>query len=350
MTVIIVLINNNEYFEIVENIKSQIHAAQYKAVLGANREQIILYWNIGKVIIENIKWGNKFIDNLARDIKLEFPKAKGYSVRNLKYMRKFAVLVDDFEIVQTLSAQFSWSHNTTLMDKTKDLAEYLWYSDKIIQEGLSISKLEYRIETKTYQRQATLEKASNYRERLPVPQNELVQETLKSPFVFDFIENREDIIEREIENELVANIAKTIMELGTGFTFAGNQYHIEVSDKDYYIDLLFYNTKLRCYVVIELKNTAFKPEYAGKLNFYLSAVDDMLKHETDNPSIGIMLCKTRDKLTAEYALKDINKPIGVSEYKLSDFVPAELADTLPSAEDIEKRIKAKYEIEGDETT
>jgi RecB family endonuclease NucS len=159
------------------------------------------------------------------------------------------------------------------------------------------------------------------------------------------VEKRKGIIEREIENELVANIAKTIMELGTGFAFVGNQYRIEVSEKDYYIDLLFYNTKLRCFVVIELKNTEFKPEYAGKLNFYLSAVDDILKHETDNPSIGIMLCKTKDKLTAEYALKDINKPIGVSEYKLSDFVPAELADTLPSAEDIEKRVKAELEID-----
>jgi len=167
----------------------------------------------------------------------------------------------------------------------------------------------------------------------------LEEETLKNSYIFDFVEKRRDIIEREIEREIVTNIAKTIMELGTGFAFVGNQYHIEVSGKDYYIDLLFYNTKLRCYVVIELKNTEFKPEYAGKLHFYLSAIDDMLKHEADNPSIGIMLCKTRDKLTAEYALKDINKPIGVSEYKLSDFLPADLIDTLPSAEDIEKHVK-----------
>jgi len=164
------------------------------------------------------------------------------------------------------------------------------------------------------------------------------------------VEKRKGIIEREIENELVANIAKTIMELGTGFAFVGNQYRIKVSEKDYYIDLLFYNTKLRCFVVIELKNTEFKPEYAGKLNFYLSAVDDILKHETDNPSIGIMLCKTKDKLTAEYALKNINKTIGVSKYKLSDFVPAELVDTLPSVEDIEKRVKAEMEIDFSDDT
>ena len=208
-----------------------------------------------------------------------------------------------------------------------------------------MSSLEYHSGTKAYQRQAIVEKATNYDRLLSMPFSGLAVDTLKSPYVFDFVEQREGIIEREIENELVANIAKTILELGTGFAFVGNQYHIEVDEKDYYIDLLFYNTKLRCYVVIELKNTAFMPEYAGKLNFYLSAVDDMLKHEQDNPSIGIMLCKERSKLTAEYALKDINKPIGVSEYKLSDFLPEELADTLPSAEDIEKRIKNKYEIE-----
>jgi predicted nuclease of restriction endonuclease-like (RecB) superfamily len=345
---ITMLMNGDEYFGILDDIKQQIRAAQYKAVLGLNREQIILYWNIGKIIINNSKYGSKFVDNLARDIKADFPKVKGYSVRNLKYMRKFADFVSDFEIVQRVSALFSWSHNTTLMDKTKSLAEYLWYADQIIQEGLSLSKLEYRIEMKTYERQATLDKATNYRKMLPSPQNDLAQETLKSPFVFDFIEKREEMIEREIEDEMVANITKTILELGTGFAYIGNQYHIEVSGKDYYLDLLFWNTKLRCYVVIELKNTAFKPEYAGKLNFYLSAVDDTLKHELDNPSIGILLCKTRDKLTAEYALKDINKPIGVSEYKLSDFLPDELSDTLPSAEDIEKRIKAKYEIEGDD--
>lgn len=180
---------------------------------------------------------------------------------------------------------------------------------------------------------------------LPSPQSELARDTLENPYVFDFIEIRDDIIEREIENELVANIAKTLIELGTGFAFLGNQYHTTVGNDDYYLDLLFYNTRLRCYVVVELKAGKFKPEYAGKLNFYLSAVDDMLRHEYDNPSIGILLCKERDKLTAEYALRDINKPIGVSEYRLSDFVPQELADTLPSAEDIEKRIKIKYEIE-----
>ncbi len=338
------LINSDGYFEILESVKEQIKSSQYKAVLGLNREQIILYWNIGRVILDNSKYGNKFVENLAHDIKSEFPKSKGYSVRNLKYMRKFADFVNDFEIVQTVSAQFSWSHNITLLDKTKTLSEYLWYADRIIQEGLSLSVLENKIELKNFERQAIAAKAANYERLLPLVQHKLALETLKSPYVFEFIQKHDEIIEREIENELVANIAKTLLELGTGFAFIGNQYHLSVANKDYYIDLLFYNTKLRCYVVIELKAGEFKPEYAGKLNFYLSAIDDMLKHETDNPSIGIMLCKERDKLTAEYALKDINKPIGVSEYKLSDFVPNEFADTLPTAEDIEKRIKDKYRI------
>ncbi|MDR0751842.1 MAG: PDDEXK nuclease domain-containing protein [Christensenellaceae bacterium] len=338
------LINNDEYFKVLDEIKQQIRSAQYKAVLGVNREQILLYHNIGKAIVANSTWDNKYIDNLARDIKLEFPNAKGFSVRNLKYMKKFAETVTDEQIVQTLSAQFSWLHNALLLDKTNTLSEYMWYADRIIQDGLSLSVLENRIGMKSYERQALPEKTTNYNRLLTAMQQEKAIETLKSPYVFDFIVRREEIIEREIENELVANIVKTLLELGNGFSFVGNQYHLIVSDNDYYIDLLFYHLKLRCYVVIELKNTKFKPEYVGKLNFYLSAVDDILKHETDNPTIGILLCREKDKLTAEYALKDIHKPIGVSEYKLSDFVPKEFADTLPSADDIEKRIKSKYDI------
>jgi predicted nuclease of restriction endonuclease-like (RecB) superfamily len=341
------LINDSDYFQILENVKAQIQNAQYRAALGANREQIVLFWNIGRVIVENSSYGNKFIENLARDIRHDFPEAKGYSVRNLQYMKKFAELMPDLEKVQTLSALLTWSHNKALFDKTGTLEEYLWYAAQTIENGWSLSSLEYYLDTKTYQRQALGEKTANYAALLPKPQSNLATETLKNPYVFDFVEQREGIIEREIERELIANIAKTIMELGTGFAFIGNQYHLEVSGKDYYLDLLFYNTKLRCYIVIELKNTEFKPEHAGKLNFYLSAVDDVLRHEHDNPSIGILLCKERDRLTAEYALRDINKPIGVSEYRLSDFVPQELADTLPSAEDIEKRIMGKYEIEQD---
>ena len=336
---------NDGYFQVLERVKKQILDAQYSAVLSANQEQILLYWNIGKVILENTKYGAKFIENLARDIKAEFPDAKGYSTRNLNYMRKFAQLIPDKSQAQAVSAFLTWSHNKYLFDKTKSQEEYLWYATQTIENGWSLSSLEYYVGTNTYKRQAISDETTNYKLMLPQPQSGLAEDTLKDPYVFDFVQQREGIIEREIENELVANIAKTIMELGTGFAFLGNQYHLEVSGKDYYLDLLFYNTRLRCYVVVELKNTEFRPEYAGKLNFYLSAIDDMLRHKTDQPSIGILLCKEKDRLTVEYALRDINKPIGVSEYRLSDFVPYELADTLPSAEDIEKRIRAKYYIE-----
>ncbi|MCL2197780.1 MAG: PDDEXK nuclease domain-containing protein [Defluviitaleaceae bacterium] len=341
------LINNSNYFTALENIKRRIRITQYRAALGANKELIELYWQIGKVIIENTKYGAKFVENLSKDILSEFPEIQGFSPRNLKYMRKFAGTYPDFTKVQHVVALLPWRNNLTLISKIKDESERLWYIEQNIENGWNNNTLTHNIETKLFQRQVEAKKTANYQRVLEMPFSELAEETLKSPYVFDFVQKRKGIIEREIEKELVANIAKTIMELGTGFAFVGNQYHIEVSEKDYYIDLLFYNTKLRCYVIIELKNTEFKPEYAGKLNFYLSAIDDTLKHETDNPSIGIMLCQTKDKLTAEYALKDINKPIGVSEYKLSDFVPSEFIDTLPSAEDIEKRVKLEYDVEGD---
>jgi len=342
------LMNNNEYFEILEEIKQQIRAAQYKAVLGMNREQIILYWNIGKTILEKSKYGKGFVENLARDIKLEFPNSSGYSVRNLRYMRKFADIFNDFENLQVSLADLTWYHNQALMDKVNDKQKYLWYADKTLENGWSRDVLVHQIELNLYERQAlTDSKVNNFSHSLPSPQSELARDTLKNPYVFDFIEARGKIVEREIKHELLANIVSTVLELGTGFAYYGKEYLLSVGGDDFYVDLLFYNTKLRCYVVVELKTGKFKPEYAGKLNFYLSAVDELLKHELDNPTIGILLCKERNKVTAKYALKDINKPIGVSEYKLSDFVPAELVDTLPSAEDIEKRIWKKYEIEGD---
>jgi predicted nuclease of restriction endonuclease-like (RecB) superfamily len=339
------LINTNEYFAVLENIKNRIKTAQYKAVLGANKELMELYWNIGMIIIENTKYGAKFIENLSRDIRLDFPDIQGFSVTNLKYMRKFAETYPSFTKGQRGVDLLPWRNNLTLLSKVKNENERQWYIEQNLENGWNNTVLTHQIEMKLYQRQVVSDKTANYERLLESPFSELAEETLKNPYVFDFVQKRKGIIEREIERELVANIAKTIMELGTGFAFVGNQYHLEVSEKDYYIDLLFYNTKLRCYVVIELKNTEFKPEYTGQLNFYLSAIDDILKHETDNPSIGILLCKTKDKLTAEYALKDINKPIGVSEYKLSDFVPAELVDTLPSAEDIERRVKLEYDVE-----
>jgi len=301
------LINNDHYFDVLESIKEKIKNAEYRAVLGMNREQIFLFWNIGRIIIENNKYGNSFIENLARDIKSEFPNVKGYSVRNLRYMRKFAAMFDDIENLQVPLADLTWYHLQTLMDKISDESIYLWYAAKTLENGWSRNILLYQIETKSFERQTLQGKITNFERTLPSPQSELARNQLKNPYVFDFIEMRDDIIEREIENELVSNIAKTLIELGTGFAFLGNQYHLSAGDEDYYLDLLFYNTRLHCYAIIEIKAGKFKPEYVGKLNFYLSVVDDILRHENDNPSIGILLCKERNKLTAEYSLRDINK-------------------------------------------
>ena len=342
------LINNNEYFQILDDIKTQIKTSQYKAVIGANKELMQLYWNIGKSIIDNTNYGAQFIQNLSRDITSEFPEIKGFSVTNLKYMRMFAQAYPDFQKGQRGVDLLPWRNNITLLTKIKNPEEREWYCKQNIENGWNNTILVHQIEMNLYERQALADKTTNYANSLPSPLSELAEESLKNPYIFDFIEKRKGIVEREIESEMVANIAKTIMELGTGFAFVGNQYHLAVGDKDYYIDLLFYNTRLRSFVIIELKNTDFKPEYAGQLNFYLSAVDDILSHENDNPSIGILLCKTKDKLTAEYALKDINKPIGVSEYKLSDYVPENLLDTLPSVEDIEKRVRLKLDIDHEE--
>jgi predicted nuclease of restriction endonuclease-like (RecB) superfamily len=308
---------------------------------------LTLYWNIGKVIIDNTKYGTKFVENLSRDIRSEFPKSEGYSVRNLKYMRKFAEVYPDFQKVQQGVALLPWKNNITLMSKIKDEAKREWYIIKNLETGWNNTALTHQIEMKLYERQAVVEKVSNFGKTLPSPQSELAKETMKDPYLFDFVEASESRIEREIENELVRNITKFLLELGSGFAFVGNQYHIEVGGQDFYMDLLFYHLDLRCFIVIELKNTAFKPEYAGKLNFYLSAVDNTMRKEVDNPTIGLLLCKEKNNIIAEYSLQEINRPIGVSEYKLVEKLPLELENILPSAEDIEKRIKAKYEIEGD---
>lgn len=333
------LMNSNEYLEIVKSIRDEIKVAQYKAAVSVNRELIMLYYNIGRVINEHKSWGNKFIDNLAADIKLSFPSATGYSVRNLKYMAKFAELYPDEEIVQATLAQITWYHNIALMDKVKDTKVALWYAEQTANHGWSRNVLVHQIESGLYERQVISDKISNFENRLASPQSELAVQTMKDPYVFDFIPFREDMVERDIEQALVQDITKLLLELGTGFAFLGNQYHINVGGDDFYIDLLFYNLNLRCYVVIELKTGEFKPEYAGQLNFYLSAVDGILKKETDNPSIGLLLCKSKNDLVAEYALKDMSKPIGVSEYKITSSLPEDLEKQLPSVEDIQKRIK-----------
>ena len=334
-----VLMNSSEYISIVENIKREIKAAQYRAAIHANVDMLLLYHDIGCVINEHKLWGNRFIDNLATDIRIDFPESKGYSVRNLKYMAKFAETYPNREFVQTVSAQIPWSHNIAIIEKVKDPEQRIWYIQKTAENGWSHNVLIHQIESGLYQRQVLVDKVSNFESRLPSPQSELAAQTMKDPYVFDFIPFREEMLERDIEQALVRDVTKLLLELGTGFAFLGNQYHLNVGGDDFYIDLLFYNLNLRCYVVIELKTGDFKPEYAGQLNFYLSAVDGILKKEEDNPSIGLLLCKSKNNLVAEYSLKDISKLIGISEYKVTRNLPDALEEQLPSIEYILKRIK-----------
>ena len=331
--------NSNEYITVVDTIKKEIRSAQYRTAVQANTELLRLYYSIGKEINVHKVWGNKFIENLSMDIRADYPTNKGFSVRNLKYMAKFAATYSEQEFVQQAVAQIPWGHNIVLLDKITDSEQRRWYAETCQKNGWSRNVLIHQIESGLYERQVLNSKVSNFKQRLPSPQSELATQTMKDPYVFDFIPFREDMLERDIEQALVRDVTKLLLELGTGFAFLGNQYHLNVGGDDFFIDLLFYNLNLRCYVVVELKTGEFKPEYAGQLNFYLSAVDGILKKDVDNPSIGLLLCKSKNNLVAEYSLKDISKPIGVSEYKVTSNLTGELGKQLPSVEDIQNRIK-----------
>lgn len=336
------LISVPSYLTVLEELKTKIKQAQYKAALKVNKELIFLYWDIGGTILEQqhkLGWGAKVIDRLSKDLIQSFPNIKGLSTRNLKYMRQFAQLYPHRQIVQEVLAQLTWYHIITLMDKVKNEKGRLWYAVQTIQNGWSRNVLVHQIENGLYNRQKGTHKITNFRQTLPSPQSELAQQTIKDPYIFDFLNISQNAKELELQNELVRHITKFLLELGAGFTFVGNQYHLEISEKDFYIDLLFYHLKLRCYIVIELKTGDFRPEYAGQLNFYLSAVDTQVKNKNDNPTIGIILCKNKDRIIAEYSLRNIAKPMGVSEYKLSRAIPEKLRKSLPSVEEIEKELE-----------
>lgn len=262
------------------------------------------------------------------------------SARNLRYMQKFAKEFENDEFLQHDVAKLPFSSITTIMDQVKNKEERKWYIKESVKNGWSRPIISHQIETKLYERQALLDnKTTNFDTTLPSPYNEQTKEILKDPYIFDFINAGPNLKELDIEQELINNISKLLLELGNGFAFIGRQYHLEIDEEDYYIDLLFYNLLVRSYVVIELKTTEFRPEYIGKLNFYLSAIDKYVKKESDNPTFGILLCKNKKKVTVDLTLKDINKPIGVSEYKILSEIPEYLASTLPSLEDIEKRLE-----------
>jgi len=329
----------SRYPELLESLKTRIRQAQVRAALSVNRELVLLYWNIGKEILQKQEqegWGAKVIDCLALDLEREFPEMKGFSPRNLKYIRAFAEAWPDEQIVQQLVAQIPWGHNVRLLDYVKDPAERLWYVQQTIEHGWSRNVLVHQIESNLYERQGKA--ITNFERTLPAPQSDLARSLMKDPYVFDFFTLGPEAQERDLERALLNHLRDFLLELGKGFAFVGSQYRIEVGDEEFYIDLLFYQLRLRCLVVIELKVGEFKPEYAGKMNFYLSAVDDLLRHPEDRPSIGLILCKSQNRLVVEYALRDVCKPMGVATYRLTETLPADLQKYLPSIDELQKEL------------
>lgn len=327
--------DNYEVF--LKDLKTRIHRAQVKAALAVNKELIILYWQIGQEILARQQqegWGAKVIDRLAKDLKREFPDMKGFSPRNLKYMRAFAEAYPDQTIVQRIAAQIPWRHNQVLIDKLNAQSERIWYAQQSLDNGWSRDILVMQIESNLFQRQGGA--VTNFERTLPPEQSDLAQQLIKDPYNFDFLNLTSATQERELEKALVERIRDFLLELGVGFSFVGSQYRLEVSGNEYFMDMLFYHLKLRCYVVIDLKVTEFRPEYTGKMNFYVAAVDDLLRHPDDQPTIGIVLCKSKDKTIAEYALRNVNTPIAVTTHSL----PEQLKANLPTIEQLETELDA----------
>jgi predicted nuclease of restriction endonuclease-like (RecB) superfamily len=324
-------------------LKEQVGAAQRRAALAVNRELILLYWQLGEAIVghqERYAWGDAVLARLSRDLQAAFPGVGGLSRRNLYRMRAFYLAYRATpEFVPQVAAQLPWGHNIILIEKVKDPDVRTWYAQASLQHGWSRAILELQIGARLHLRQG--QALTNFARTLPSPQSELAQETLKDPYSFEFLTLRADAVERDLERGLLSHLREFMLELGIGFAYVGNQYHLEIGGEDYYLDLLFYHLRLRCFVVIELKMSAFKPEYAGKLNFYLSAVDDLLRHPDDGPTIGILLCMTKNRVAVEYALRDIAKPLGVATFSLVRELPEQLAAGLPSADQLTAELQQR---------
>ncbi|OXR49470.1 hypothetical protein PuT2_06610 [Pusillimonas sp. T2] len=321
-------------------LKNRIHIAQQRAALAVNRELVLLYWQIGRDILARqaeLGWGGKVIERLSQDLRSTFPEMKGFSPRNLKYMRAFAEAWPELEFVQEVLAQLPWYHQLALLDKLPGPQTRKWYAAKAIEHNWSRNVLVMQIETRLLERSGTA--ATNFDATLPKPQSDLARESLKDPYRFDFLGLSNEAQERAVENALVKHVTEFLLELGAGFAFVGRQVLLDVGGDEFFIDLLFYHLKLRCYVVIELKGGKFKPEHLGQLSFYLTAVDEQVKHAQDNPTIGLLLCKSKNKVVAEYALRQNTQPLGVAEYKLIESLPPELATDLPSIEQIEQELR-----------
>ena len=334
-----------EYKEWILEIKNKIRSTQIKTAIAVNSALINFYWELGQMISEKENsWGNKVLETLSKDLQSEFPDMKGFSLTNLKYCKLFynyfsiRPQVED-ELHRDVIFQLPWGHIKLIINKIKDNSEARFYINETIENNWSRDVLALQIKTDLYKRKG--KSITNFKNTLPEHFSELAQQTLKDPYIFDFMTMSKPFYEKDIEKQLVSHVTKFLLELGKGFAFVGQQYHIEIAENDYYIDLLFYHIKLKCYVVIELKNTKFTPEYAGKLNFYLSAVDSLVKTEEDKPTIGILLCRDKNNIEAEFALRDINKPMGVSEFQFTEILPEELKSSLPTIQEIEEELKDK---------
>ena len=344
------LFSNKDYDSTLAELKKQIRESQVKAITAANKELISLYWKIGKTIVEKQEqsgWGTKIIEKLAKDIQNSFPGIEGFSRTNIFRMRAFYIA---YQSSPPAGGQFQdnppetvlsipWRHNSVLVEKLKKHEERMWYAQKTIEHGWSRSVLEIMIGNSLHSRQGKA--ITNFKAVMPSPQSDLAQQATKDPYLFDFIALSDDVMEKDIENQLTEHIQKFLMELGQGFAFVGRQYPIKAGKKDLYIDLLFYHLNLRCYIIVELKAKEFDSRDAGQMSVYLSAVDDLLRHEGDNPSIGMILCRTKDNVFVEYALRNFNRPIGVAEYetKLVETLPKELKSSLPTVKEIEAELE-----------
>jgi len=331
-----------EYIKFLNDLKSRIKRAQYQAYRSVNKELINLYWDIGKSIVEKQKklgWGRKIIQQLAEDLQKEFPENSGFSERNLKYMRKFYLEYNDKPKVQQLVAQIPWGQNIVILTKTKNNYAREYYLRMTIRNAWSRSILVHQIESKSFERFLTDKKSHNFDKTLPVKMLKKVKPIIKDSYLLDFLEISEDIKEKELERELLENIKSFLLELGTGFTFIGNQYKVALGENEYFIDLLFYHRYLKCLIAIDLKIGKFIPEYAGKMNFYLNLLDGKVKLQYENPSIGLILCKEKDNIVVEYALRNIKKPVGVAKYYLTRKLPAKLLKQLPAPSVIEDKLR-----------
>ena len=336
----------SDYVEVLDEIKRRIQEERLRVVLSANSAMVLLYWDIGQLILarqEQEGWGAKVIDRLSHDLSETYPDMKGLSPRNLKYMRAFAAAWPDKEIVQRAVAQLPWRQNIALLEKLSSPEERLWYAHKVREEGWSQSILVLQIKNRLHEREGKA--LTNFPSTLPPADSDMAEQVFKDPYLFDFLGTADPRREREVEQGLVDHIQRFLLDLGAGFAFVGRQVLLEVGDQNFYVDLLFYHLKLRSYVVIELKAVSFDPGFVGQLNLYLSAVDDLLRHPDDRPTIGLLLCRSKNRLVVEYALRHLNRPVGVAQWEteLVNELPAELKGSLPTVEEIEAELERREE-------